>query len=592
MSFKKTYILILTLLMTTVVSAQNIELVATVSKSKLGVHQRLKIEFRVNKQGADDFQLPELEGFDVIAGPSSSISQSWVNGKVTYSQGYIYILKPKKVGVFTIPSATIEYKGKSIKSNEVRVTVLRESEVPKDPNDPGYIASENVHLVTEISNTNPYVGEGIYVVYKLYFSNQVGLSGDWRVKEIPQYNGFWNQDIEQKREDVKAANYKGEEYRYLILKKALLIPQKSGKLIIDPINMDITVNVPTGRGDFFGNAITRRVNHATTSKSRSIQVKQLPLEGKPLNFTGAVGEFNYHVSTSKEVLKSNETTQLTVQVSGKGNLKLFELPKIETPSELEVYTPEHTENVKTTLKGLSGKIMDSYTVVPEFKGKYKVPSTSFSYFSLEDEQYHTITSDPIIINVAEGKALPTETSIAETDTTLKQQVKVSANNFRYIQTRTEFEPNITVNFFKSNMFYTLLFLPFIAIPIGIFVGKKKAKRDGDLVGKRLRKADKLARKYLSQARKKLGKKEAFYIALEKALHNFLKAKLNIETSEISKEKITELLQDRTIDDATIKEFIEVLNDCDFARYTPTTNVMMQQEFDKAKHVITKIDKQL
>ena len=592
MSFKRTYILILTLLITAVTSAQNIELVATVSKSKLGIHQRLKIEFRVNKQGADDFQLPELKGFDVIAGPSSSISQSWGNGKVTYSQGYIYILKPNKVGVFTIPSATIEYKGKSIKSNEVRVTVLRESEVPKDPSDPGYIASENVHLVTEISNTNPYVGEGIYVVYKLYFSNQVGLSGDWRVKEIPQYNGFWNQDIEQKREDVKAATYKGEEYRYLILKKALLIPQKSGKLIIDPINMDITVNVPTGRGDFFGNAITRRVNHATTSKSRSIQVKQLPLEGKPLNFTGAVGEFNYHVSSSKKVLKSNETTQLSVQVSGKGNLKLFELPKIETPSELEVYTPEHTENVKATLKGLSGKIMDSYTVVPEFKGKYKIPSTSFSYFSLEDEQYHTIISDPIIINVAEGKAFPTETSVAETDTNLKQQVKISANNFRYIQTRTEFEPNVKIDFFKSNMFYTLLFLPFIAIPIGIFVGKKKAKRDGDLVGKRLRKADKLARKYLSQAKKKLGKKEAFYIALEKALHNFLKAKLNIETSEISKEKITELLQDRTIDDSTIKEFIEVLDDCDFARYTPTTNVMMQQEFDKAKHVITKIDKQL
>ncbi|MFK5878185.1 MAG: BatD family protein [Flavobacteriaceae bacterium] len=592
MILKKGYILILLLLITAIASAQNIELVASVSKSKLGVHQRLRIEFKVNKQGADDFQLPELKDFDVIAGPSSSISQSWVNGKVTYSQGYIYILKPKKVGVFTIPSAIIEYKGKTIKSNEVRVTVLRESEVPKDPNDPRYIASENVHLVTEISNTNPYVGEGIYVVYKLYFSNQVGLGGDWRVKEIPQYNGFWNQDIEQKREDVKIANYKGEEYRYLILKKALLIPQKSGKLIIDPINMDITVNVPTGRGDFFGNAITRRVNHATTSKSRSVQVKQLPLEGKPLNFTGAVGEFNYHVSSSREVLKSNETTQLTVQVSGKGNLKLFELPKIETPSELEVYTPEHTENVKTTLMGLSGKITDNYTVVPEFKGKYKIPSTSFSYFSLKDEQYHTIISDPIIINVAEGKALPTETSVAEADTTLKQQVKISANNFRYIQTRTEFEPNVKVDFFKSNLFYTLLFLPFIAIPIGIFVGKKKAKRDGDLVGKRLRKADKLARKYLSQAKKKLGKKEAFYIALEKALHNFLKAKLNIETSEISKEKITKFLKDRSVDDATIKEFIEVLDDCDFARYTPTTNVMMQQEFDKAKHVITKIDKQL
>lgn len=592
MSRKKGYILIFTLLITAVLSAQNIELIATVSKNKLGVNQRLKIEFKVNKQGADDFAPPTFKNFDVIAGPSSSISQSWVNGKVSYSQAYIYIIKPKRVGVFNIPKATIEYKGKTIASNTIRVEVVKASEIPKDPNDPVYIASENVHLVTEISNANPYVGEGIYVVYKLYFSHQVGLSGDWRVKEIPQYNGFWNQDIKLKREDVKNATYKGEQYRYLILKKALLIPQKSGKLIIDPINMDITVNVPTGRGDFFGNAITRRVNHATTSKSRAIEVKPLPIIGKPLDFTGAVGEFNFNVSNSKELLKSNETTQLTVQVSGKGNLKLFELPKIETPSELEVYTPEHNEKVKTTLKGLSGKITDSYTVVPEFKGKYKIPEVSFSYFSLEDEKYHTITSDPIIINVAEGKALPTETNESDIVSSVKQQVKASDNNFRYIQRKTTFEPNVSIDFFKSNLFYMLLFLPFLAIPLGIFVGKKKAKRDGDLVGKRLRKADKLARKYLSQAKKKLGKKEAFYIALEKALHNFLKAKLNIETSEISKEKITELLKDRNVDDVSITEFIEVLDDCDFARYTPTTNVMMQQEFDKAKMVITKIDKQL
>lgn len=128
--------------------------------------------------------------------------------------------------------------------------------------------------------------------------------------------------------------------------------------------------------------------------------------------------------------------------------------------------------------------------------------------------------------------------------------------------------------------------------MGIFIGKKKEKRDNDLQGKRLRKADKLARKYLSRAKKKLGKKEEFYIALEKALHNFLKAKLNIETTEISKERITEILQDRKVDLDTIKEFIDVLNDCDFARYTPTTNVMMQQEFQKAKVVITKIDKQV
>ncbi len=589
MSFKNGYILFF-MMFAIQVSAQQVELVTSVSKNKLGVTQRLRIEFKVNKQGADNFVPPNFENFEVLAGPSSSISQSWVNGQFSYSQAYIYIIKPKKVGTFVIPAATIEYRGEIIKSNTVKVTVLSASEIPKDPNDPAYIAAENVHLVTEISNRTPYVGEGIYVEYKLYFSHSIGFSNS-RINDIPQYNGFWNQDIEVQSNLPKNTRYKGEEYRYITLKRALLIPQRSGELIIEPLNMDIVVNVPTGRGDFFGNAITRRVNHRTSSKNKTVIVKQLPLDGKPVNFTGAVGEFDFLVSTTKDILRANETTQIILQVSGKGNLKLFEIPKIVTPSELEVYTPEHKESVRTTLRGLSGRISDSYTVVPEYKGKYPIPEVSFSYFSLADEKYHTITSEPLIIDVAEGKSLPSVVEDA-TASTAKQAVIATDNNFRYIEHRTVFKPVETQVFFKSNRFYILLFLPFIAIPVGIFIGKKKEKRDSDVVGKRQRKADKLARKYLSQAKKKLGKKEAFYIALEKALHNFLKAKLNIETTDISKEKITEILQDRKVDIATIKDFIDVLNDCDFARYTPTTNVMMQQEFEKAKMVITKIDKQL
>ena len=588
MNLKNVYILFFILFTVTSISAQNAKLTTTVSKNKLGVNQRLKIEFAVNKQGADNFEPPSFKNFDIVAGPSSSINQSWINGKASYSQAYIYIIKPKKVGTFTIPSASIEYEGKKLYSNALQVTVVKASEVPKDPNDPSYIASQNVLLTTEISKTSPYVGEGIYVVYKLLFSDKIGLS-DWRMNEIPQYNGFWNQDIEVKKVDVKNITYKGEKYRSIILKKALLIPQKSGKLTIDPIDMSITVNVPTGRGDFFGNAITRRVNHSAASARRVVNVKDLPIEGKPEGFTGAVGEFDFIVTTSKDILRAKETTQINVEVNGQGNLKLFEIPKIITPNELEVYTPEHTEKIYTNSRGLSGKISDSYTVVPEYKGKYKIPEVSFSYFNPKEEKYTTIIADPLIIDVVGGKELPTQ---KQDNTNLTQTVVTATNNFRYIEHKTTFEPIKKNDFFKSNLFYTLLFLPFLAIPFGIFIGKKKAKRDGDIVGNRLRKADRLAKKYLSQAKKQLGKKEAFYIALEKALHNFLKAKLNIETSDISKEKITHILQDRKVDETTVKEFIDVLNDCDFARYTPTTNVQMQDEFEKAKMVITKIDKQI
>lgn len=166
------------------------------------------------------------------------------------------------------------------------------------------------------------------------------------------------------------------------------------------------------------------------------------------------------------------------------------------------------------------------------------------------------------------------------------------NNFRFIALKSTFETKQKQEFLHSKQFWLLLLLPFLAIPIGIFIGRRRAKRAGDVFGNKIRKADKLARKYLSQAKKQLGNQEAFYIALEKALHNFLKAKLHVETSDISKEKITEILQKKGVELSTIEEFMAVLNDCDFARYTPTTNVKMNKELDKAKEVITKIDRYL
>lgn len=592
MRLKHLYILSFVLFASLQMVAQDVSLTTTVSKSKLGIHQRLKVEFSFNKQGGDNFKLPELKDFDVLGGPSTSVSQSWINGKSSYTQGYIYIFKPKRIGTLSIPPATIEYEGELISSNEVKVTVVPESEIPKDPNDPSYIASENVHLVAEISDTKPYVGESVYVVYKMYFSSQVGLS-DYKLTNAPQYNGFWNQDIQLRQQRVETTTYKGEKYRYLVLSRALLIPQKSGELEIPAVGLDALVDVPTGKGDFFGNPITRRVTLSTKTKARKVKVKALPLEGQPEDFNGAVGKYDFSISATKDILRANETTQVSVSVTGKGNLKLFELPEIETPNELEVYTPEHSEDVRTTLTGLSGTVKDSYTIVPEYKGKYRIPEVSFSYFDVDDEVYKTITTEPLIIDVAEGKSLPSESTdeVAEVKVT-KEPVVAVANDFKFIQLRSAFQPATRSYFFKSSTFYTLLLVPFILIPIALFISKRKERLDSDIEGKRLRKADKLARKYLSQAKKQLGKKEAFYIALEKALHNYLKAKLKVETSEISQERISELLEGRNVSEATIKELIEVLNDCDFARYTPTTNVMMQQEFDKAKVVLAKLDKQI
>lgn len=582
------YMLVLCALLSWPAFSQTPELVSTVSKNKLGLNQRLKIQFTINQQGADNFEPPNFKNFRIVSGPSQSISQSWINGKASFSQSYSYIIKPLNKGEFIIPHATINLNNKILKSNPIKVIVLDPVEIPKDPNDPNYIAQQNVHLVAEISKSNPYVGEGIYVEYRLYVSQNISVS-DFSFTESPQYNGFWNQDIKIRGLNAKNGTYNGEQYRYVVLQKALLIPTKSGKLTIDPIKMDIVIGVPTGRGDFFGNPIVRNVTKSFASAKKFIQSKALPIEGKPESFNGAVGDFNFVVSSSKNILKSNESATVSVKVTGNGNLKLFELPEIKTPSELEVFTPEQKEKITINSRGIKGSVTKNYTVVPQFKGKYKIPSTEFSYFDLKENKYVILNSEDLFVEVLEGKELVTNSDM---NSTTKKEIIVTGDNFRYIQTNSTFHQVIQSDFYTSKLYYLLLVLPLLFIPVGIAIARKNKARSNDVLGNRLRKADRLAKKYLSEAKKQLGTKEAFYVALEKALHNYLKAKLKIETSDISREKITELLKKEGVNENDINSFIDVFNSCDMARYSPVTEVGMKDDFEKSKSVITQIDKQL
>ncbi len=564
---------------------------AKVSKKKLGVNERLRIDFEMNKDG-DNFNPPSFKDFTVVGGPNTSVSNSWVGGKRSYSKTYSYFLAPKKRGKFTIKQATIEIEGEIYKTFPVTLEITKAVDKPKDGNNSEYLASENIHLVAEISKTNPYLNEAITVVYKLYVAPDTGVS-NWQQKDNPRFNDFWSQEIEVKDYKVEAGSYKGEDYRYVILRKTVLYPQKTGKLKIEPLGLDVTVEVPTNRYDIFGNRMMRKVPRTVSAGSRVINVKPLPEADRPADFKGAVGDFDFKVTTSKTRLDANESLQAKIEISGKGNLKLFEFPELSVPSSLEVYEPEHKENVRTTLRGTQGRISDSYTLVPQYKGKYPLPSVSFSYFDLKTETYKRITSDEIVIDVING---PTS-GIANTNSnanssTAKQTVATNTNQFAFIKTK----PNLTAiqpkYFFKTGLFWSALLLPFLAIPIAIVFRKQKDKRDADVHGNRIRKADRLARKYLGEAKKALGNKEQFYVSLEKALHNYLKAKLNIETSELSKERIQDLLSQRKVEDSIIEDFLSILNSCELARYTPSSQVEMQQDYDKAAKTIATIDKQI
>ena len=585
---KRKYLSILVLLLSVQSVVAQVTFKTAVSKTELGLNERLRIEFSIDRQGGDDFTPPDFKNSKVLAGPSQSSSFSSINGKTSYKLTYTYVIQPTAKGTFTIPSATVSYEGELIKSNTVRITVSDAIEIPEDPDDPRFIAQQNIHLIAEVSDMTPYVGESISVVYKLFVDiNEVNVQNT-REASSPSFNGFWNQNIEVKKWVAKNGTYGGKPHRFVIVRKTVLIPHKAGKLEIEPLEMEITAGVPIGRRDFFGNMLMNDVNFTLTSGRKTINVKELPSDGKPFNFTGAVGDFEFTVTPNKTELKSNESAQIKVELKGEGNLKLVKLPGIETSNGLEVYDPEHKEKIRTTLSGLKGSVFDQYAVVPQARGKFKIPGVSFSYFNPKEEKYYSVNTAPIMLNALSGVELSDENVVSN-----KQAVISNEGDIRYIHLKSDFVSTVEdEEFFGSDLFYLLMILPLLSIPLGIFIGKKKLERDSDIVGNKRRKADRLARKFLSQARKELGKKEAFYIALEKALHNYLKAKLHVETSEISIEKIADILKKKQVDQSTIQEFSKVLENCDYARYTPSTDVMMKQEYENAKMAIAKIDKQL
>ncbi|MCF6213777.1 MAG: BatD family protein [Flavobacteriaceae bacterium] len=586
MKFKRIHTLLLLFLVANAALAQ-VTFKASVNKFRVGLNERLKIDFTIDKQGADNFTPPSFKNFTVLAGPSQSSNFSMINGRTSYSLTYSYIIQPTKKGNLTIASASVEYNGAIIKSNTLKVAVTNAVAIPKDVNDPRYIASQNIHLVAQISKTHPFVGQSIVVVYKLYVNvNKVSVRNT-RETQSPAFNGFWNQNIDVKNLVVQQGSYQGQPHKYVIVKKSVLIPQKSGKLIIDPMEIEITAGVPIRRRDLFGNMMYNNVTYVVTTGKKTIDVKPLPLEGKPTNFNGAVGDYNFKVLADKTSLKLNETAQIKVEIQGHGNLKLIDLPKLSAPNGLEVYEPEHKEKISTTQRGMQGKIYDQYTIVPQFKGKYKIPILSFSFFNPADKTYHVLNSPDILIEASYGKN-PGNMVI----TSAKQNIKYSGSGIRYIHTKTKFNSTIKPVLFGTSQFYLWLLIPFIFIPIAIVVGKKQKERANDVLGNKRRKADKLARKYLSKAKKEMGNKEAFYIALEKALHNYLKATLRVETSEISKDKIASLLQERKVNQEHIDTFITVLTDSDFARYTPSTNVKIEEDYNRAKRIIAQLDKQL
>lgn len=583
------HIFLILFLTVSTAGAQDVSFNAKVNRKKIGINERLRIDFVMNQDG-DNFNPPSFSGFKVTGGPNQSVSRQWVNGKSSFSKTYSYFLSPTKRGKITIQQAEITVNGETYKTTPVVVEVTAAIDKPEDGSDGASQAAENIHLVAEISKGSPYINEDFTVVYKLYVSEQSSVS-NWREIDSPKYSDFWSQSVDEKQFKVYNGEYKGEPYRYVILRRTVLYPLKSGKLNIEPLSLSITVDIPINRRDIFGRRMTKKENITVSAKNRVVNVKPLPINGKPDDFTGAVGDFDFSITTNKNQLDATEAFEINVEAKGNGNLKLFDLPVPNFPSKLEVYEPENQDKIQTKLSGMRGLKRNKYTVVPQYKGKYPIPSISFSYFNPKTARYERRNSKEIIVEVRNGPVDETTNSNSVT-TGNKQQIVAVGKQFEYVKSNGNLVSTKKKLFFKSTIFWTLLIGPLLFIPIALFIKSKRKNASRDIQGSRLRKADKLARKFLSTANKNLGNQKEFYIAMERALHNYLKAKFSIQTSDMSKDHIEKLLKENDIEEHVSSEFIDLLESCEFARYTPTSSVAMQQDYDKAVRTISTIDKQL
>ncbi|WP_430614752.1 BatD family protein [Flavobacterium sp. JP2137] len=577
------YLILFTLTCSQVVFAQ-VKFEAVVNKASVAQNEMLRVDFSMNGDG-DNFQPPRFEGFQIAAGPNQSVNYSMINGLRSFSKSYSYFLVPTRKGKLSIGAASIEIENKLYKTEPITVTVTDaiKREEPQ-MSDAQQQMLKGIHVVTEVSNSNPYINEPITVTHKLYVGFNSSVRG-FTESSSPKYNKFWNHPIDLQQQKVEQGNFQGQPYRFIVLRKSVLMPQESGNLEIEPMVLDIETELPTGRRDFFGYAEMGVVRKVFSSGKKKIKVKPLPEAGKPADFSGAVGQFTFKVNPSTKALKSGEPLTLTVTVEGKGNLNLFSLPQPIAPPALEIYDPISAENISPGTSGLQGSKTDKYTIIPQYKGDYQIKPLEFSYFDLASKSYKTITSDPIPIEVLDGPMLPTNEEVNKTEKT------ADVEKFYDLKTITAFEAKKHADFLGSPWFYALLIAPLLAMPLFAFTVAQRRKKQGDWQQNKRRQNNRLARKYLGEAKKNLRDKEAFYEALERCLHNFLKAKLRMETSEMSNDNIEELLAEKGIDTATTAEFMNLKFACEFARYAPTAQIEMDAHYQQAIGVISELEKQ-
>lgn len=558
----------------------------SLSKEKLGLNERLRVDFTMNRDG-DHFEAPAFKGFKVLMGPSQSTSSSWVNGVRSFSRTFSFILQPTAKGSWNIGQAEITIDGTVYKTAAKKVEVTDAVAKPSDEQTAQDVADQNVRVISEVSKTNPYLNEGILITYKLLVGSGVNVT-NFNSVNAAEYTHFWNQDLPVNAYNFEPTTYEGKSYQSVVLKRVLLYPQKTGKLSLKPYTFELSVDVPTNRRDFFGRPLYAPATRVASTAEITIDVKELPQENRPASFTGAVGSFDFFVTPNKTALDAGTALEIEVRVTGKGNLKLFSLPELKVPAALERYTPENKQKINNSRSGMEGSISDRYTIIPNFQGSYPIPGLEFSYFDPKAKKYVTRTTEEINIQVLGGANSAGTTNNAGVQSPAPIE---RAEGFRFIKLNHQLAPLASTSFIEDLNFYTLWLAPLLLLPIlGWWIRFNRA-RGHDLGALKRKASSRMAKKYLAQAQKALKTPDSFYLALEKSFQHFLKARLSIETADMTHDTIEELLMAQGVSKEVSGRLIELLNRCAMARYSPQQISDMLEDYNRALEVLTDLDKQ-
>ncbi|WP_195476316.1 BatD family protein [Bacteroides finegoldii] len=567
------------------------------------VGDQFRLSYTVTTQKVKDFRAPSIKGFDVLMGPSRSQQSSTqiVNGNVTSTSSitFTYILMANTAGEYTIGGASIVADSNQMVSNSVKIKVL-----PQDQNSNGgqgdssahsssgtSVSDQDLFITATASKTNVFEQEAFVLTYKIYTrESNLQLNN----AKLPDFKGFHSQEIEMTTNARwTPEHYRGRNYYTTVYRQFVLFPQQSGKLYIDPAQFQMTIGKPVQSDDpfdafFNGGSNVIEIKKSIATPKIAINVSPLPA-GKPADFSGGVGEFTVSSSINSQELKTNDAITIKLVISGTGNLKLISNPEIKFPEDFEVYDPKVDNQVRLTREGLTGNRVIEYLAIPRHAGTYKIPGVSFSYFDIRSKSYKTLKTEEYVVNIEKGAGNADQVIANFTN---KEDLKVLGEDIRYIkQNEVTLQPK--GSFFYGSMSYWLFYIiPALAFIIFFIIYRKQAAENANVAKVRTKKANKVATKRMKLAGKLLSenKKDAFYDEVLKALWGYISDKLNIPVSRLSKDNIEEKLRNHGVSEELIKDFLNALNDCEFARFAPgDESQAMDKVYASSIEVISKME---